>query len=295
MKTPPSLTLSPPLSKGERGAIILPQMKIDRYGDNGVSLNGNSAPSPSLIRSALLFVDKIDFPDTNVIRSGALGGAGLSGLDIGGSTELQWGSFDGGYDEMSVYGWLAYKALDKREPGRWSIWQEPDQSIIPETELSSDLAFRLDFNCRLPVPHSDLPYDDLLQFKEKHKDELGAFNAYMLRMMMKISECGDPREATAEIEEFDLSLADYIKKTKESNRVSRRLNLTPEMDWAAAIKASGGAGLLSAVSGLSLPATAAAIGTGLLAGLSVKSTAGLKKGDTSPLRYIAHVEREFGA
>ncbi|WP_230483449.1 DUF6236 family protein, partial [Sphingomonas sp. Leaf21] len=111
---------------------------------------------------------------------------------------------------------------------------------------------------------------------------------------IKLSKEGDVRAVNLEIERFDVSLSDYLKKARQSNVKRAIASLTTELDWAAAARGVvGGGGLAAIAQGFNLTTAAAAIGGGILTGLSVKSVAGVKDGP-SPFRYLARIEREFG-
>lgn len=296
---PPSVrevVSSPILDKMQRGGVTVPYARMETSDEIGFNIKDVKGIDPGLIKTALLLVDKIDVPVNGNLVLSQSDIAGLAEAGFGTSSKV---NFSSGhlYDIMTQYAWLAYQELDKREPGKWSIWQEPEQHIIPPNELSPGLAFQLSLNSGLVVPHPEVPFEDVIGFRERHTDELIALRHHLMALTIKISNEADPRAVTMEVEQFDNSLADYLKKSRESNMRKAIASLTAEMDWSAAVRSSlsgGAAGLFSASQGFSLTATAAAVTGGLLAGLSIKSSAGLKRTDISPLRYIAKVEREFG-
>jgi hypothetical protein len=289
--------LSPALGKGERGGLLPSPLGYEITQNGGFETKPVDPIDPALIRTALLFVDKIDVPDNSNISVGSVNIGDLAAMGLASRSKI---IFEGGVDivEISSYRWLAYLELNKREPGMWSIWQSPSEQIIPKDNLSENLAFQMILSHCFITPHPDLPYDDIITFKERYRDELLNLHHHLLKLAIKVSNELDPRAVTLELESFDLALADYLRKSRESNLRKAFVSLTAEMDWSAAIRSvigGGGAGLWSASQGLSLSATTAAAVTGtLLAGLSIKSTAGLKKADPSPMRYLARLEREFG-
>ncbi|KTT95009.1 DUF6236 family protein [Sphingomonas sanguinis] len=291
---PTSIDLSQPLAKGERGGIIGIAAKINPSEDgNGVNLITRGIDEGA-IKVALLFVDKLDKPTNSLMGFGEDDPKDVTGIGLGGQTMV---TYTEGltYSQTSNYIWQVYQLLDKREPGRWSLWPQRDTPIIPEQQLSPDLAFRLELQSGLIVPAPSTPYEDVLAFKDRHKAELIALRHYLEEFAIKLSKEGDPRAVNLERERFDAALAEYLTKARHSNVRKAVASLTTEFDWTAAVRgAVGGGGIAVAAQGLSLIAAAAAIGNGILAGLSIKSVAGLKDGP-SPFRYIARIEKEYGS
>lgn len=294
---PDGFKLPPMLEKGQRGGVVSDPMTVIGTGAQA-GVRQEKEIDPGLLRTALLFVDKLDCPTIQHIEMNDPTMGQLMDASLLTRSNVRFEGSPGVHEQHKDAPWLAYKALDKREPGMWSIWQEPGQKLVPEREMSPALAFQLEFNSGLIIPHPELPFDDVIVFKERHRDELLSLHHHLLKLAIKISQETDPRAVTIELEAFDTSLADYLKKARQSNIRRAVASLTAEMDWAAAVRDSllggGGAGLLSAAGGLSIGAAATAIGGGVLTALSIKSTAGLKKPEASPFRYIARVEREFG-
>lgn len=286
--------LSPPLGKGERGGLLAVPTKTGT-GRALVEI-GSSPTHDGAMKVALLFVEKIDVPNSPGFLVGTESVDQLTSMGIVGRSQVNFpGPID--MDVMLSFPWLAYLELEKREPGRWSIWQDVDQQLIPSDQLSPGLAFQLELRNALIVPNELTPFEDVIAFKERNRDELISLRHHLEDFAIKLSREGDPRALNLELERFDVSLSDYLRKARESNVAKAFASITAEYDWAAAIRSiagGGSGGLVAAAQGFSLPAAAAAVvGGGVLAGLSLKSVSGTKEGP-SPFRYIARIEREYG-
>ncbi len=294
-----AIELPQTLSKGERGGVIghashiLPGADGNPF-DSNYQFTGRGNDE-SVIKVALLFVDKVNKPRNRFIGSEEDTDDDITGVGLGVRSEISF-STNPTYGQLSSQAWETYKALDQREPGIWSLWPQRENQIIPEGLLSPDLAFQLELTNGLIVPDASTPFEDVLSFKERHKDELVALRHHLEDFAIRLSKEGDPKAVHLERERFDVSLAEYLTKARQSNIRKAVASLTTELDWAAAVRSitgGGSGGLIAAAQGLSLTAAAAAIGGGILAGLSIKSVAGLKEGP-SPFRYIARIEREYG-
>ena len=298
--TPPSFELCQPLGKGERGGVIGIAAEITPPPDNDASSTGfgvnGRGNDEGAVKLALLMVDKIDKPRNSFINFGEDGEADLTGLGLGSQSRVVFRS-GMTFSQMTSYVWEAYTALEEREPGLWSLWQQRGVPIIPSALLTPGLAFQLELSSGLIVPDASTPYEDVIAFKDRHRDELIALRHHLEEFAIKLSKEGDPRAVNLERERFDVSLSEYLKKARQSNIKRAVASLTTELDWAAAVRSAvsggGGGGLLATAQGLSLTHTAAAIGGGVLASLSIKSVAGIKDGP-SPFRYIARIEKEYG-
>lgn len=286
--------LSPPLNKLERGGILGRAAEIQQAGD-GFSTS-TRANDEGVIKLALLLVDKIDKPRSSIMNFGMEDHPDITHIGAGAQSIVIENEILT-YEQASELVWDTYCQLEMREPGRWSVWQQYDNPVIPAKFLSPEMAFQLELVSGLIVPSPTTPYEDVLSFKQRHLDELLSLRHHLERLAIKLSNEGDPRAVHLEREQFDVSLSDYLKKARQSNVRKAVASLTTELDWATAIRSmvAGGTstGLIAATQSLSIPHAAAAIGSGILAGLSLKSVAGLSQTTSSPFRYIARIEREF--
>lgn len=294
---PPSkIDLPPPLMKGERGAVIGPAAIIARANpEDDLDLKTRDTDL-GVVKTALLFVDKINKPRNTIMTLPEDYYSDLTHIGLGSTSTVHY-SEGLTYTQASSYVWDTYLLLNEREPGSWSIWPQYDTNVIPGNLLTPDLSFQIDLNKGLIVPEPSTPFEELILFKERHRDELIALRHYLEDFAIKLSKEGDPRAVNLERERFDVSLAEYLKKARQSNIKRAVASLTMEIDWAATIRSTiggGSGGLLATAQGLSLTHTAAAIGGGVLASLSVKSVAGLRSGP-SPFRYLARIEKEYGS
>lgn len=291
----PDYELSDLLGIGERGGVVAPSLTLSPRED-GFNVESVTPVDEGLLRVALLFVDVIDLPCNNHIGFHHSMYNDVTGIGLGVTSVARYPSHFG-IEEATTYAWNTFRELDKREPGRWSLWQSPGTNIIPGAVLDDDLALQTGLRHMLMVPDPSLPFEDVITFKQRHKDELIALRTYLEELSRKTAESGNPHDAHRELELLDQALADYTKKAKQSNIKKFIASITTELDLSAAVRSMMGAGsgsLVSLAANLTLTNTALAIGGGVLASLSVKSSPGLKKADPSPFRYIARMEREFG-
>jgi hypothetical protein len=281
--------------QGQRGAIIVAPFKARMNGTGGMDVEVVGWDR-ELIRNALLFVDCIDCPETGFFAAGRPPEEWRDTGLIKSSYILYRGASDAGVIEAMPRRILHER--EKREPGRWSIWESQHRPVISSAELVDEAGFRLHVQKALIVPHRDVPVDDLLAFKTRRADELVAIRHYIEEICLKIASSGDPRVVNLEIEKFDQVLAEYTKAARESNWKKSLLDLKIDVNWlGVAQNIMQGSAIASVATLLQMPlASAALLGlTGLGAGLSLTSSFGLKDhNSTSPFRYLASIERELG-
>ncbi|WP_269745211.1 DUF6236 family protein [Salinimonas chungwhensis] len=101
----------------------------------------------------------------------------------------------------------AFEKNDAEEPGVWTSIG-PDYNSKPEkNELLTSIDFEL-FNM-IPVPHCDVPLNDILEFKQRYSAELDAFRAHFDEVYLKIVSSNDViRAKSIEIYRLNIALKD---------------------------------------------------------------------------------------
>lgn len=295
-EAPPTVDVQSTLERGQRGAVVHRSVDV-KVVENGFIPNPVNEGFSELIKMALLHSDRIDIPAAKALALGVHDFDDLSSIGIGARSRAVFQPNTPMPYQIEHATWETYKELEKTNPGQWDIWHTPEQRVVPDKHMAPNLAFRLEVNKLLIVPDANLPFEDFIHFRERHRDELLAFRHHLEDVARKLANEADPAALNHEIERFDAALSSYLRKAKESNIKKAVASMTAEIDWSAAVRSAfggGSAGMISLSQGMSLTNTALAFGGGILASLSIKSAAGLKKADPSPFRYIARIDSEFG-
>lgn len=113
---------------------------------------------------------------------------------------------------------IAYMNYESSEPGVWSIGHGVnslrDVAVTLEPPMDSDILLTL--LSAVPVPKWDVPFQEILEFKQKRRDELLSFRAHMEAMIEGIKTAEDPTDALhKKIKEVDDACANLIKTTRE--------------------------------------------------------------------------------
>lgn len=264
----------------ERGLVVSCPVKIT---ETSLAF-GKTALDPQELRFSLLFWDKLNFPEINMIRIGLdrdsqfLADEGI--LSRASMHALVMSDPAGLYASMHVN---AYLQLDKAEPGVWSLGVGENSISFPDAHLDVGRGVLVGLFRAIPIPDREVPIQDVLEFRLKHQDELLALRYHLESIYQRIISAGDGELAlTSEIENFDKAVADHIKTSKESKLPFRGMSLDASLNIPAAVLA----GFSGYAATLSLSASLLA---GAAAGFGVNISAALKgkKPSATPYSYVS--------
>jgi Family of unknown function (DUF6236) len=176
-----------------------------------------------------------------------------------------------------------YRLRSREDPGKWTLFSSIGDDPVPESESVPDAAFSLGLHNALPFPHFEAPLDDVLNFRERRRDELIALRREIESAAERVRHAG--QNAHTARETFLKALYDYVAVMREPNWKKLVGSLQIEVNWLAL---AAGAVAFEAKSYL----TAAAALAGSF--VSIKSVRGVRNADTNPFAYIASIESEFG-
>jgi hypothetical protein len=166
-----------------------------------ININGNGftmerSLSSQEIRYYALYWDKIIIPDSNLISVGVPEEALLieSGVIERPRVGFQ-GSFGGsdlGHSFAVAQSLVAKKLIEEDKRTDWVLHQIGNQLSIPKEYTDSKNSLRFELINLLPVPDSNTPIADLLEFKERRKTELDALHQTIEQAFIEALKCPDP-------------------------------------------------------------------------------------------------------
>ncbi len=276
----------------DRGVIICPYFTFD-----GRSLHfpGLVGIEPEHLRHYLLYWDRIEYPNNNFIHIGSSPDV-QSLIDAGvlQRTNISLPSFSGNIGTAYVLCQaIAARQLNEAEPGKWTIAQSGPRFYLPDEISSPARSLEVELYNALPSPGADVSLEDILSFKERYRDELIAFRAYIDELYLEISKSGDiPRAKTIAIQRIEKSINDVDRAADQSwtsklvSGFKVELNLPTILE-----KAVAGAGM-AAMADLPL-----ALGVALGAASAViKVELGLAPrvgGAPKDFAYLCHIKKEL--
>lgn len=216
----------------ERGIVISPDF---HFLPNG-STYFEAASDPDELRKYLLYWDKIDVPLTTMVLFESSDFDFLS--DAGVLTRTPFSTSDvrlmqvrdshkmtlpkeAGVEILLGHEHVFHE-MCKKEPGAWSKAQM-STALLSKNEVSRE-AVEFELYNAIPVPNSVTPLNDILEFKESHRDELIAFRTYLDELYQKIISSADiPRAKITELQRLETAIKDVNRVLNESKiRVALR-------------------------------------------------------------------------
>lgn len=203
----------------ERGIVVSPPFSILPSG--GIQCGGD--PSPLEMRKYLLYWDKIDYPDNNLVSVHSDDIDALMQLGVLERTFVRFqGEFNTGNGEFFIAAQeKAFSIRSELFPGSWSMAQLSTTPFYTQGERKTSIDFEL--YGALPVPSASTPFYDILQFKEHRSDELLAFRAHLDDVYQKILNSPDSARArNTEIERLE-SAIHSISRTLDESRIKKAI------------------------------------------------------------------------
>lgn len=156
----------------ERGIILGPDAKID-VASNSIHMI-TSEPNAGLLRHALLYWDKIDFPQNNIIRVESSDIEFLKQAGVAQTTQIR---VDMSGEMATLYvaaQFAAFHQLNNNNPNMWTLGQHTKEFSGLSSEITKAQLAEIEINGVLPTPPDDTPLADILELKQKRLDEFRA-------------------------------------------------------------------------------------------------------------------------
>lgn len=121
-------------------------------------------------------------------------------------------------DAIPMHLWAQEHFLDMKRTEEndadWRLNQIGESLVLDQTTSESIHSFRIELSNVLPVPDSSVSIYDILEFKQKRKSELEAFNNYLDELYLEVASSGD----------FNLSRAKAFSKLRKALEDLDKLN-----------------------------------------------------------------------
>jgi hypothetical protein len=215
--------------------IITNSGRMLRNDSQSVSLSGGLTDND--LNYYLLYWDKIVMPTNNLIHMAIRDEEELLKTNVlerpriafnSWSTNVKDGSFDPFVIAQSI---VANNLLSTDKLTDWTIHQLGDQIVIGNDQKKEFEAIRVELIKCLPVPNGQLNFAEILEFKEKRKDELSELHSKIDSLYIDILNSPDKDLALRKsISEFNKSIKNINSVTKERFKSLTKYNLTTELN-----------------------------------------------------------------
>lgn len=285
-----------PKNAPQRGLIISNPIKLDVKNN---ALQARGGLDPSELRFSLLYWDKLAIPKSNIFGFG--GGDDEQFLISAGILTRPMIFHQGGNAARIIFDTFigAMKQLDASEPGVWSLSQG-DRSLFLENypdEFFENSGISVKLIRSIPIPAHDVPLAEILEFKEKRRDELNILHTHINDLSTKINLSNQiPAETEKTIKDIDRACADLLKVSSEWQQPFHIGDLKASINFNGfkTLGAAGAAWKLGEPYGLPT-ATAAAVVSGVVSAIDIKADIGFRsiKRNKTPYHYAWQAHREL--
>ena len=230
------------------------------------------------LRYYILYWDKVVIPANNLVY------IGIPEEDLfieSGALERPRVGFNGRFEGDQVTDAIlscqsvVAKELLKDKTTDWVIHQIGDECIFPSNFNQSRNTIRVDLASSLPVPIGEVNVYELLEFKEKRKDELESLHSHLDSLYEHVlSSIDQDLSSKKAVSGLAKSISDLDSVTKERFVKSRKFDLTAELNLSGKdilVGAASGALIDSLTSGLTIPV--ATIAGAIISSVKVQSKA----------------------
>lgn len=204
----------------QRGIIATAsQFNINSRSEFSVS----SGLTASEIRYFILYWDKIIIPTNNLIHVGVSDEEDLISANIIERPRVQLqGSFDGAdiahsiiqAESIIVDNKLKDKSTD------WVVHQFSNHLFLPNAQIKEQNIFKFELANALPVPHDDVSIHEIIEFKDRRKDEFNALHNSLDSLYMDILASPDSDlKAKKSMKVLQDSLLNIEKVQKEKFKI----------------------------------------------------------------------------
>lgn len=280
-----------------RKGLIIPSGVIISDSENSSQIGGGI--DPALIRNWVMFWDEFICPDNNFISTGLppeLDYLQQQNLLTRNRVPFSGGISSGDFGKLFLAAQeVTYMQKNAEEPGKWSIAQS--EGIIKGQSCAQDTSACLVFELinSIQLPDRATPINEILEFKEKRRDELSAFHSYLEDIYFRISESKDiPRSKTHELAKLESAISDYNNTVQEKFQNRLLSSLRVVLDRSLITSAGMAMGAASLAPSIGLPALGAGVMVGS-ASFAIQSILTEQPPNTGmhPLTYVTKIENEL--
>ena len=282
---------------GRKGLIIPSGVIVTDLGESSQIGGGNI--DPALIRNWVMFWDEFICPDNNFISTGLpqdLGFLQEQGLLTRNRVPFSGSVSSGDFGKLFLAAQeITYLQKNAEEPGKWSMGQS--EGIIKGQGMpqGTEACLVFDLINSIQLPDRLVPINDILEFKEKRRDELSAFHSYLEEVYLRITASKDiPRAKTHELEKLETAISEYNRTVQEKfqNRLLTSLRIILDRSLLTSAGMAMGAASLAPSIGLPALGAGAMVGSASFAIQSILTERNSNNG-LHPLTYVAKVENEL--
>lgn len=282
-----------PRDANYRGLVVSPPIEIE-----GSRLFAKSSNlDPQELRFALLFWDRLVWPSSRAIHFAS--GPDETFLESAGILSRPEYTFNGDGAQGIARGQIqAYQDLERSEPGVWALAQGENSLLLKDGFADEGRGSLVELHRAIPIPKQDVPLAEILEFRQRRRDELVLLRHHLETFVSEIEGSADkPLALQKRVAELDQACANLLSVGREWQFPVYLSNLKASFSLSPVkfLHAVGEGWEMGKPHGLAA-ASAVAAAFGAASTLDIKADYGLRtmKRPTSPYRYAYRIVNELG-
>lgn len=288
-------------NRNMKRGIIANTGKMSRFDDRGVSISGNISSQD--LNYYLLYWDKIIMPTNNLIHLAIQNEDEIIKTGILERPRVQFSNWssnneDSSYDPFVIaQSIVANKLITEDNSTDWTIHQIGDQIVIGNEQKKEFNSVKLELQNCLPIPSEEIHFQDILEFKEKRKDELIALHSTIDDLYLDVLNSADINLAKRKcISELSNAIRNLESSSKEEFNKISKYNFTTELningkDIALAI--GGGAAFDFFTTGMTIPLGTVLSGLASVIRIKANKTVSVEKSEEKlKLSFLANASKK---
>ncbi|WP_129514245.1 DUF6236 family protein [Burkholderia stabilis] len=274
-----------------RGIVISSPVKVD-----GGGVVAKAGLDPQELRFALLFWEKLAWPTTSGIHF--TGGPEAEFLEGAGVLLRPKYLFDGSPGSILTRAQLqAFTDLNNQEPGAWAISQGENSLLLNSDIVVDGNGAYVELHRAIPIPTTDVPLNEILEFRERRRDELLLLRRELDTFVSDIDSADDHAAALASrVAAIDAACANLLALGREWQFPVRLSNIKASISLGArTLVPAFGAGWATGIA-YGMPAAIAAAGiTAAACSLELKADISTRsvRAPANPFRYAYRAHEEL--
>jgi hypothetical protein len=214
---------------------------------------------PQELRFSILFWDRLVWPSSRAIYFAS--GPDEQFLEKAGILTRPEYTFGGDGAQGIARGQIqAFKDLEAREPGLWSLAQGESSLLLRDKVLEADAGEQLELYRAIPVPDQDVPLNEVLEFKERRAGELQQLRAELDSFIVAVNQAEDKEaELQRHIVAVDAACADVLRVSHEWQFPVRLTNFKTSVELRPFVTGLAGASAFGIGTATGLSAAAAVL------------------------------------
>ncbi|WP_330208437.1 DUF6236 family protein [Pseudomonas sp. Z13] len=267
-------------------------------------INGNTVTSPSTalntqeLRTSLLYWDRLCLPSNNIIATRPEPDVQYL-IDAGvlyAPEVILNGDMSQTLSQLPVALLMQY---EKTHRGMWSLGGGENSIHIERGSSTPSAGTALYLYNAMPSPGPDVPLAEILEFRQRRRDELLSFRWHIDILTKEIESAKDSEDELKRVlSDLDIACSQLAQVCKEWQSPVHLTNLKASLNFNLPKVAGAAASTWLAGERLALPFTAKIVSSGtaaLASMLDLKADVNFQKikRDTSPFRYIYEVQKNL--